>query len=529
MGRLPIKTLLILAVACLHAGAEVGLALHFAAPAFAKGGEGDGGSGGGSDGGGGGSGNSGGDGGAGGGGSSGEGGSGGSDSGGGSGGSSGGGSGSGGGGGGGQEGGGSESGQGSGKSGSDDNRDDGADRPDDADADDDASDDDEDEDDSARAPARGRLFGGLFGGDRGGDAGGRDRGFRRDQIVAYGLTPDQQGALLRAGFRPLGNYGLQALGQTITRMRVPLGLDAEEALSTAQRAAPGAVLALNHLYDAEGAQAADEAAWPSDLIGFGPLDGDACRAAPPIAIIDTGVDALHPALRGARVRFQSFVDPSEGGAAPGHGTAISALLVGRGKGQAGPLAPGAELLIAATFAQHDERQRADAVAVVRGLDWAIASGAQVIGLSFAGARNRIVELGIAAAARQAQLVAAGGNDGPTGAPAYPAAYPQVIAVAAVDARRRPYRRGTRGAYIDISAPGVGVSSADADGGTKAWSGTSFSVPFVMAALLRARAETDGDPAAARALVESRARDLGAPGRDEVFGIGLLQSPGNRCR
>ena len=126
-------------------------------------------------------------------------------------------------------------------------------------------------------------------------------------------------------------------------------------------------------------------------------------------------------------------------------------------------------------------------------------------------------------------MAAAGNGGPNAAPAYPAAYPGVIAVAAVDARQRPYRRGTRGAFIDVSAPGVNVTSADAKGGATEWTGTSFSVPFVMAALLRAKAETGGDRAAALALLDRTARDLGAPGRDEVYGVGLVQSPGDRCR
>ena len=426
--------------------------------------------------------------------------------------------------------GGSDSGEGSDNSGSgSDNSGHGGGDDGDGEGDGDEGDDGEDDGDDADVEADEddeRARGGLLGGGRGGE-GGRDSGFREGEVIAYGLTQGERDALSRAGFRPLGDYGLQALGYTITRMRVPLGLGAEEGLSEAERTAPGAVLALNHLYSSRGAPDS-EARWPAALVGFGSLSNGACSDAPTIAIIDTGVNAWHPALQGARIKLQSFVEGPEHRAAAGHGTAISALLVGHGGHQAGPLAPGAELLVAGVFGQDEDTQQADAVAVLRGLDWAIATGAEVIGLSFAGAPNRILELGLAAAAKHADLVAAAGNSGPGGAPAYPAAYPEVIAVAAVDARQRPYRRGTRGAYIDISAPGVGISSADANGGTKAWSGTSFSVPFVMAALLRARAETEGDPAAARALIQERARDLGAPGRDEVYGVGLLQSPGDHC-
>ncbi|MEL7173696.1 MAG: S8 family serine peptidase, partial [Pseudomonadota bacterium] len=124
-------------------------------------------------------------------------------------------------------------------------------------------------------------------------------------------------------------------------------------------------------------------------------------------------------------------------------------------------------------------------------------------------------------------VAAAGNGGPRSAPAFPAAYPEVLAVAAVDRRLRPYRKGNRGSYIDLAAPGVDVLSAGGSA-TRTWSGTSFAVPYVAAALLRARALTKGDAAAAKRLLKEGARDLGAPGRDEVFGHGLVQSPGDRC-
>ncbi|MEO1458563.1 MAG: S8 family serine peptidase, partial [Pseudomonadota bacterium] len=170
---------------------------------------------------------------------------------------------------------------------------------------------------------------------------------------------------------------------------------------------------------------------------------------------------------------------------------------------------------------------ADTVSVLRGLDWAVASRARVVTLSLAGNDNRALATAIRAVAGRINIVAAAGNGGPRSSPAYPAAYPEVLAVAAVDRRLRPYRNGNRGDYIDLAAPGVDVLSAGSTE-TRTWSGTSFAVPYVAAALLRARALTRGDAAAARALLQAGARDLGAPGHDEVFGHGLVQSPGERC-
>ena len=152
----------------------------------------------------------------------------------------------------------------------------------------------------------------------------------------------------------------------------------------------------------------------------------------------------------------------------------------------------------------------------------------MIAMSIEGSPNSILAFGVQAAARRANLVASAGNAGPGGDPAVPAAYPHVMAVAAVDQRLRPYRNGTRGSYVEIAAPGVGITSVGLGGGNRNWTGSSFAVPYVAAALLRARAETQGDPNKARELITRSARDLGAPGRDDIYGHGLVQSPSQRC-
>ncbi|MEL6279490.1 MAG: S8 family serine peptidase, partial [Pseudomonadota bacterium] len=149
-------------------------------------------------------------------------------------------------------------------------------------------------------------------------------------------------------------------------------------------------------------------------------------------------------------------------------------------------------------------------------------------MSLEGPANAALEIGVRALARRSAVVAAAGNGGPNASPSYPAAYPEVIAVSAVDQRLRPYRLGTRGAYVELAAPGVDIRSAGPDGGTERWSGTSFAAPFVAAALLRSLRETGGDAAAARTLLAQDARDIGARGRDPIFGYGLLQVPPGDC-
>jgi subtilisin family serine protease len=130
----------------------------------------------------------------------------------------------------------------------------------------------------------------------------------------------------------------------------------------------------------------------------------------------------------------------------------------------------------------------------------------------------------AAAGRGPILVAAAGNDGPNAEPVYPAAYDGVIAVTAVDTARNPYRRAVRGDHIDIAAPGVGVWTAASVSGARQKSGTSFAAPFVTAAVSVLLAAKPGlSPQEVEAELMASAEDIGKPGKDAVYGWGLLNA------
>src|SRR5690606_32954323 len=108
------------------------------------------------------------------------------------------------------------------------------------------------------------------------------------------------------------------------------------------------------------------------------------------------------------------------------------------------------------------RPIASVVAVVAALDWLVQTRTPVVNLSLTGPDNLLLSLAVSRAVAQGVvLVAAAGNGGVDGPPAYPAAYPDVLAVAAVDRRLRPFDGGTRGDYIDLAAPGVGITAAAA--------------------------------------------------------------------
>jgi subtilisin family serine protease len=103
---------------------------------------------------------------------------------------------------------------------------------------------------------------------------------------------------------------------------------------------------------------------------------------------------------------------------------------------------------------------------------------------------------------------------------YPAAYDSVVAVTAVDSGGQVFRLANRGKYLDLSAPGVGMLHARAGGGYTASSGTSFAVPFAATAAARLR-QLQPDQDVLKLLIDS-AEDLGPPGRDDIYGHGLVR-------
>jgi hypothetical protein len=303
------------------------------------------------------------------------------------------------------------------------------------------------------------------------------------------------------------------------RLRPPARMQDRRALALARSLVPGAVFDLSHLYGTSQGAAAAPAVYAPDLVRFAPRRS--CGSGVRVGMVD-GAVADHPLLRGARITRKSF---AEGSGSAAHGTAVASVMVGRDP--AGRVLLGnASLFAAAVFAREGGETSADAIDVAAALDWLSGQRVGVVNLSIAGPENAILAQMVARAADAGMiLVAAAGNGGAGGKPRYPAAYPQVIAVSAVDRRGRPYRSTTRGPHIDIAAPGVDIWAADTRGGSGAlWSGTSFAAPFVTVELAAARQSgAVRGVGSARSYLARHARDLGAAGPDSIFGVGLIQS------
>jgi subtilisin family serine protease len=122
---------------------------------------------------------------------------------------------------------------------------------------------------------------------------------------------------------------------------------------------------------------------------------------------------------------------------------------------------------------------------------------------------------------QAAIVAAAGNGGVGARPYYPAAYEDVLAVTAISGKKRKvYKSANRGSYIDFAAPGVKVYAA-VPGGGQNMSGTSFASPFVAVIVALQAAHMRRTPGRLRKLLKRGAIDLGTPGKDDVYGWGMI--------
>ena len=234
-----------------------------------------------------------------------------------------------------------------------------------------------------------------------------------------------------------------------------------------------------------------------------------------IAVVDTGIDGSHPALR-SQINLRMTVVEAEIGDPQGHGTHTAGLIASRD-----PRAPGIcpSCRLIDVKAIHASGYGSDST-VAHGIIGAIAAGAQIINLSVGGINASDTMHNAVAYARQRDVlvIAAAGNH--PHRTTYPAAYPDVLAVSAVD---RHHRLAMFAQHGDIVAPGVDIINISPFGtGLSAQSGTSAAAAQVSAAAGLVRSlRPDLSAIQTRELILRTATDLGQPGPDAQFGYGML--------
>ncbi|MBR0788161.1 S8 family serine peptidase [Bradyrhizobium manausense] len=236
-----------------------------------------------------------------------------------------------------------------------------------------------------------------------------------------------------------------------------------------------------------------------------------------VAVIDSGIDAKHPELANSIADVFDALGSSEG--AHVHGTGIAGAIVAHAKLMGS--APEARIIAIRAFGGTTGGAESSSYIILRSLNYAAEHGAQIVNMSFAGPKDAVIERAIAASAeRGLVLIAAAGNAGAKSPPLYPAANPNVIAVSATDQQDKLFTASNRGNYIALAAPGVDIFLPAPDGKYQMTSGTSFSAAYVsgVAALLLER-NYALKPEALRMTLAKTARDLGSPGRDDLYGDG----------
>jgi len=314
---------------------------------------------------------------------------------------------------------------------------------------------------------------------------------------------------------------LEGLGFLLAEVAAPASFDLSATRAGIYEVIGGdrADVDLNHLYTA--GLPADE----SQLAGLPPrelltLPNDLSDLTLRIGIIDSSVDQGHVAFSQSSITTRRFVDNET--PPDFHGTAIASIIASNDPSALG-LAPRAELFAAEVFDQTAEQgEFASTVSLIKALNWLVTQEVSVVNISLAGPPNRLLETALARVRERGVLaIAAAGNGGPMAQPMYPAAYPQVVAVTATDERGRAFRLANRGEYVDIAAPGVNIRHAQAGGGYAASSGTSYAVPFVTVAAARLM-QSNSEPTAMLDALYAGTLDIGAPGRDQIYGYGQLQ-------
>ena len=303
--------------------------------------------------------------------------------------------------------------------------------------------------------------------------------------------------------------------------------------------------------------------WGLTTLGVDLVSGTTQGNGITVAVIDSGVDANNPDLVGRVINgvdyrdgfsilttdnlidnCVSYTDAIYSGRPNhadfgkydphGHGTHVAGIIASNGIGIKS-VAPQALIMPIRVLSAQGTGDMSD---VACGIKYAADNGAKVINLSLGSSTDSAAlraTIGYAIS-KDVLVVAAAGNGGPTAPPSYPAAYPDVLAVGAVNQNLTIASFSNVGNYVDVVAPGVGIwstcsspsnacTTADGDPNYESLSGTSMAAPFVagLAALIFAMdanlARTD-----VASIITSSSIDKGASGFDQIFGYGLVNAP-----
>jgi thermitase len=248
-------------------------------------------------------------------------------------------------------------------------------------------------------------------------------------------------------------------------------------------------------------------------------------ATAPVAVIDSGIFAAHPDLKGRLIQGWNFLNASpDTGDTMGHGTAVVGTIAaatnnGIGIASVNWLSPVMPLVVV------DSEDNAAYSDIAAAIEFAAARGIRVVNISLGGrSESQTLQKAVDYAWNRGTVIFAAAMNNSSADPYYPAACQHVVAVSATDAYDHLAAFSNFGNWIAISAPGTSILSTADGGGYAWWNGTSFASPLVagVAALCLA-VNPELSAGELVALLERTADDLGPSGFDSSFGWGRLNA------
>jgi thermitase len=253
-----------------------------------------------------------------------------------------------------------------------------------------------------------------------------------------------------------------------------------------------------------------------------------------VGIVDTGIRATHEDLAGKVANCaQSYssipiLAPSlrEGTCADdnGHGTHVAGTITGNANNGKGVTGVAFNSPLAICKALGGPLGSGSTSGVANCIKYVADKGAKVLSMSLGGGASATLQSAVQyAAGKDILIIAAAGNDGDATLN-YPAAYPEVVSVAATDDRDQRASFSNANADVEIAAPGVDVLSSynGSDSDYTTLSGTSMATPHVSGVASIIRTKNPAMTAAqARSKLDASVDDKGTAGRDPVFGFGRV--------
>lgn len=245
-----------------------------------------------------------------------------------------------------------------------------------------------------------------------------------------------------------------------------------------------------------------------------------------VAVVDTGIDLKHPEFKGRLVTGYNVLT---GSSSPmddnGHGTHVAGIIAAHSNNREGIAGMTWENKIMSIKGIGGDGS-GSSIDIAKGIIWATDHGAKVINLSVGNynSSNVLHDAITYAYGKDVVMIAATGNDN-SSQPSYPATYPEVLGVSAVDTKGNRASFSNYGSSVSVVAPGVDIPSTYKDQDYAELSGTSMACPHVtgLAALIRSVNPGLKNEQVLN-IIKFSSHDLGTPGRDDYYGYGLIDVP-----